>query len=87
MATSLTGLPPQPYITQATMYEIRVDFSELAKRYAGRWVALDPDTYVVVTVGESAEEVLNEANRKGLDDPVITHVVENYAAFVSCLSA
>ena len=69
------------------MYEIRVDFSELAKLYAGRWVALNPDTYAVVTVGESAEEVLNEANRKGLDDPVITHVVENYAAFVPCLSA
>jgi len=68
------------------MYEIRVDFSELAKRYAGRWVALDPDTYAVVIVGESAEEVLNQANEKGLDEPIITHVVENYAAFVPCLS-
>jgi hypothetical protein len=69
------------------MYEIGVDFSELAKRYAGRWVALDPDTYVVVSVGESAEEVLDEANRKGLDEPIITHVVENYAAFVPCLTS
>ncbi len=69
------------------MYEIRVDFSELAKRFAGRWVALDPDTYVVVTVGDSAEEVLDEANKKGLDEPIITHVVENYAAFVPCLTS
>ena len=68
------------------MYEIRVDLSELAQRYAGRWVALDPDTYVVVSAGESAEEVLNEANRQGLDEPIITHVVDNYAAFVPCLS-
>jgi len=69
------------------MYEIRVDFSELAKHYAGRWVALDPDTYAVVTVGESAEEVLDAANKKGLAEPIITHVVENYAAFVPCLTA
>ncbi len=69
------------------MYEIRVDFSELAKHYAGRWVAMDPDTYAVVTAGESAEEVLAEANRQGFDEPLITHVVENYAAFIPCLTA
>jgi hypothetical protein len=69
------------------MYEIKVDFSELAKHYAGRWVALDPDTYAVVVVGDSASQVLDEAHALGLDEPIITHVVENYAAFVPCLIA
>jgi hypothetical protein len=68
------------------MYELRVDFSELAKKYAGLWVALDPDTYAVVSSGDDAETVLNEANRQGLEDPLVTFVVENYAAFVPCLS-
>ena len=72
---------------KSTMYEIPLDFSELAKRYAGRWVALDPDNYTVVTAGDSAEEVLEGANKKGVDEPIITHVVENYAAFVPCLIA
>ena len=70
----------------STVYELRVDFSELAKKYAGLWVALDPETYAVVSSGDDAEKVLDEANRKGLDEPLVTFVVENYAAFVPCLS-
>ena len=72
------------YILDA-MYELKVDFSELARHYAGRWVALNPDTYDVVSFGDDAEKVLAEANEKGLDEPLITFVVENYAAFVPCL--
>ena len=48
---------------------------------------MDPDNYTVVTAGDSAEEVLEGANKKGVDEPIITHVVENYAAFVPCLIA
>jgi len=66
------------------MYEIGVDFSELAKHYAGRWVALDPETHAVVSVGDDAEQVLIAANEKGVDEPFITYVVENYTAFVPC---
>jgi hypothetical protein len=47
------------------MYEIGVDFLELAKHYAGRWVALDPATHAVVSVGDNVEQVLIAANNKG----------------------
>jgi hypothetical protein len=40
----------------------------------------------VVSSGDDAETVLNEATRQGLEDPLVTFVVENYAAFVPCLS-
>jgi hypothetical protein len=78
-------LPPYCGVYSEPMYELRVDFSELARKYAGLWVAMDPDTYEVVSSGDNAETVLDEANKKGLDEPLVTFVVENHAAFVPCL--
>ena len=65
------------------VYEIRLDFIALAKKYAGKWVALRPDTYEVITAGSSAEEVLEAAARAGVDEPLITDVVESYGSYVS----
>ena len=69
------------------IYEIGLDFVKLAREHAGRWVALHPDTYEVVTSGSSAEEVLEKARQAGIDEPLITDVVDDYAAFVPCLTA
>jgi len=66
------------------MYEIRLDFIQLAKKYAGKWVALRPDTYEVICAGSSAEEVLEDAARAGVDEPLITDVVASYGSYVPC---
>jgi len=69
------------------MYEIGLDFVKLANDFAGQWVALHPDTYEVIAAGASASEVLEKARQAGIEEPLITDVVDNYAAFVPCLTA
>ena len=63
---------------------LNVDFVKLSKAYAGKWVALHPDTNEIIAVGSSAQEVLDKASEKGIEEPVITDVVEDYSAYVPC---
>lgn len=68
-----------------SIYEIKLDFIALAKKYAGRWVALRPDTYEVISAGSSVEEVLEAAARAGVEEPLITDVVASYGSYVPCV--
>jgi hypothetical protein len=68
----------------STICEVQVDFLKLAKEFAGRWVALHPDTRELVAVGQSAKEVLESALGKGVDEPVITRIVDDYGAYIPC---
>jgi len=67
-------------------YEIKLDFVKLAKNFAGRWVALNPDTYEVVSSGASAQEVLDKAAQVGISEPLIADVVRDYGAYVPCVA-
>jgi predicted RNase H-like HicB family nuclease len=66
------------------IHALKVDFVKLSREYAGKWVALDPDTNDVIAVGSSAQEVLDKASELGIEEPVITDVVEDYSAYVPC---
>ena len=66
------------------VYEIELDFIALARKYAGKWVAMRSDTYEVIASGSSAEEVLAAADRAGVEEPLITDVVESYGSHVPC---
>jgi len=66
--------------------EITTDFIRLAREHAGRWVALDSETGEVVAVGESPEQVLEAALAAGASDAILTQVVNDYGAFVTCLA-
>jgi len=68
------------------VYEIRLDFIALAREYAGKWVAMRPDTYEVIASGSSAEEVLAAAEQAGVEEPLITDVVESYGSNVPSAS-
>ncbi len=67
------------------VYEIKLDVIALARKYAGKWVAIRPDTYEVIASGTSAEEVLAAAERAGVEEPLIADVVESYGSHVPCL--
>jgi hypothetical protein len=67
------------------VYEIKLDVIALARKYAGKWVAMRPDTYEVIASGTSAEEVLAAAERAGVEEPLIADVVESYGSHVPCL--
>ena len=70
-----------------TIIEIKTDFVELAKKYAGQWVAIDPSTQAVVACGPTAKEAFELAMQAGVDDPIITGVSDDYGAYVPCLTA
>ena len=67
----------------SAVVEPRTDFVKLAKEYAGKWVAIDPDTQAVVSSGSSASEVLSGAQRAGVAQPIVLNVVADYGAYVT----
>ena len=68
-----------------TLIEDKTDFVALAKKYLGKWVAINPDTQDVVAAGDSASEVFGVAIRKGVSEPLIVFVANDYGAYVPCL--
>lgn len=61
------------------------DFVELAKSFAGQWIALDPDSHAVLAQGNTATEVYTAAIRQGIKEPLVTRVMESYGYMAPCL--
>ena len=59
------------------------DFESLSRCYAGRWVAIDPGTRMVVADGEIAKEAFDAARLKGVTFPVVNKIQERYRPFVA----
>jgi hypothetical protein len=51
-------------------------------RYAGKWLALHPETLAFVADGETLHEALENAATKGVTDPVMHAVPESSAYFI-----
>jgi hypothetical protein len=62
-----------------------LDLVELAREYAGLWVAMDPETNAVVASGTSARIVLLDAKQAGVVDPLVIQVGDDYGALASWL--
>jgi hypothetical protein len=59
-----------------------VDWTELYRDYAGKWVALKDDEETVIASGETLEEAQERATEKGAEDPIFTRVPEESLPFV-----
>lgn len=70
----------------ASVCEIKTDFLKLAEKYAGRWVALHPQTDEVLASGDSPAEVLGAAIAAGVPDAIVTKVLADYGSYVTCLT-
>ena len=51
------------------------------KQYENRWVALTDDDKVVCS-GVSLDEILKEAKRKGIEDPVTARIPDSRFEFI-----
>jgi len=58
------------------------DLSKSLKGYSRTWVALKPDTYKVIAVGDSPKIVIEKARKRGVDSPVITRVPKDYGTYI-----
>lgn len=51
-----------------------IDMTPIIKKYSGYFVALSYDRKKVLGKGYTPEEALEEANRKGYEDPILTKI-------------
>lgn len=49
-----------------------IDWSAIYKAHKGKWVALEDDEETVISVGNTAKEALEIANKKGFSHPILT---------------
>ena len=55
-------------------------------RYRGEWLALDPETYEVISHNSSFNAALAAARRKGFPKPLMHSVPQSDAYFVGAFS-
>lgn len=59
-----------------------IDWSEIYKKYKGKWVALEDDEKTVVSSGDTAKEALEAAKQKGFTNPILTKMPSDLLPFV-----
>lgn len=59
-----------------------VDWTQIQKKYAGKWVGLAEDQVTVLGAGETLKEALENAKKKGHKDPIMTRMPEEVIAYV-----
>ena len=59
-----------------------LDWSEIAKKYKGSWIALKEDEQTVIASGSTAKEVLEKARNKGYPKPILTRIPEAVITYV-----
>lgn len=59
-----------------------VDLSKTLKPYSNEWIILDPNTMKVFAAGKKADEVLDQARKRGIINPILTRAPQNYGAYI-----
>lgn len=59
-----------------------LDRTAMAKKYRGKWVALKADRKTVVSAGKTVKQVLESAQNKGYERPVITKMPKSIKSFI-----
>jgi hypothetical protein len=64
-----------------------IDWTQIFEKYAGLWVGLKDDEKTVVASGKTIKEVMEEAKRKGYEQPILfkvpTEVIPYVGGFTS----
>lgn len=59
-----------------------IDWSEIYKKYKGKWVALEKDEVTVISAGKTAKEALLKAQKKGYKHPILTPMPRNLTTYI-----
>lgn len=59
-----------------------IDLSKTLKNYSDKWIALKPGTLKVIAVGSKLENVINEARRKKIENPILTKAPKDYGTYI-----
>lgn len=61
------------------------DWTNIFKEYKGLWVALKDDEETVVGSGATAREALEQAQKQGYENPILTRMPEELVTYVGFL--
>ena len=59
-----------------------IDLSDILSPYRNQWVALSASEDKVVAHGNSLKKVVEDAEKKGESDPIVTKVPNDFKVFV-----
>lgn len=54
--------------------DMAIDWTEMYKKYKGKWVALAEDEKTVIASGKSVQDTRTLASKKGEDNPILLKV-------------
>lgn len=58
------------------------DLSKSLRGYSNKWIALESPSMKVVAVGNKPGSVIEEARKKGVNNPVLTRVPKDYGSYI-----
>ena len=58
------------------------DFTQIHKKYKGKWVALTSDEKTVISSGFTAKQVYDNAQSKGFKEPILMKVPKDVVIYV-----
>ena len=59
-----------------------LDRTSMAKKYAGKWVALKADRKTVIASGKSLKNTFKAAKAKGYSEPILTRMPSTVRSFI-----
>lgn len=59
-----------------------IDWTKIYEQYKGLWVAFKDDEKTVVGSGQTAKEAFDQAQKKGCETPILTHMPSELTAYV-----
>ncbi len=59
-----------------------IDWSQIFKKYKGKWIALKDDEKTVLGAANSAKGALKEAQKKGYVNPILTKMPKDLIPYV-----
>lgn len=62
-----------------------IDWTKIYKKYKGLWVALADDEITVLGSGKTLKDTLNNAKKKGNQDPIMMRVPDDMTAYAGGL--
>ena len=61
---------------------MNTNLEKLIIKFGGKWVAMKPETDLVVSSGKNIKKVYKEAQKKGIDLPTLFKVPSKYIPYI-----
>jgi len=67
------------------LHIMATDWTKIYKKYKGLWVALTEDEVTVISANKKAKIALEDARKKGVENPILTLIPKNLESYVGMI--